>query len=148
MALTTQIKTALPWVCVLGLGAGMMILRARSRDTQTELAGLRQPSQELGRVRADNAGLEEVQAHADERAGPPALLAKERADHLPPRWCLYAQCRPNAAYLQYRRQRPSTIRIVARASRQASRRGLARVYQGANRQNQKLTGRTPVPLRP
>src|ERR1043166_4022878 len=68
MARTMQIKTVLPWVCVLGLGAGMMVLRARSRDAQTELAGLRQTSQELNRVRTENEELKKVQVQAEELA--------------------------------------------------------------------------------
>ncbi len=68
MALTNQLKTVLPWVCALGLGAGMVVLRARNRDAQSELSGLRQAGQELNRLRSENEELKKVQVQAEELA--------------------------------------------------------------------------------
>jgi len=66
MGLANPIKTVLPWLCILALIAGMFVLRARSKDKETELAALRQANQELSRVRAENEELKKVQVQAEE----------------------------------------------------------------------------------
>src|SRR6266498_934614 len=54
MGLANPIKTVLPWLCILALIGGMFVLRARSKDKETELAALRQANQELSRLRKEN----------------------------------------------------------------------------------------------
>src|SRR6266498_5545803 len=68
MGLANPIKTVLPWLCILALIAGMFVLRARSKDKETELAALRQANQELSRLRAENEEVKKVQVQAEELA--------------------------------------------------------------------------------
>ena len=68
MGLTNQLKTSLPWLCVVALAAGMLILRSRSKETETELAALRQANQELNNARTENEDLKKSQAQVEEMA--------------------------------------------------------------------------------
>ena len=68
MGLTNQLKTTLPWLCVAALGAGMLILRSRSKETEMELAALRQANQEMNSVPTENADLKKSQAQVEELA--------------------------------------------------------------------------------
>src|SRR5881394_519876 len=66
MALTNQLKTILPWLCVAALVAGILSLRSRSKEVETELAALRQANQELNKTRIDEEDLKKIQAQAEE----------------------------------------------------------------------------------
>src|SRR6266566_3522946 len=65
MGLTNQLKI-LPWLCVVALVAGMLILRSRSKDKETELAGLRQANEELKKTRLEEEDLKKIQAQVEE----------------------------------------------------------------------------------
>src|SRR5438128_1152202 len=65
MSLTHQLKI-LPWLCVVALGAGMLILRSRSKETETELTALRQANQELKKTRVEEEDLKKIQAQVEE----------------------------------------------------------------------------------
>jgi DNA repair exonuclease SbcCD ATPase subunit len=66
MALTNQLKTMLPWLCVVALVAGMLIVRSRSKESETALAELRQANQELKKTRVEEEDLKKIQAQVDE----------------------------------------------------------------------------------
>ena len=66
MALTNQLKTMLPWLCVVALVAGMLIVRSRSKETETALAELRQANQELKKTRVEEEDLKKIQAQVEE----------------------------------------------------------------------------------
>src|SRR6266436_5508734 len=66
MALTNQLKTMLPWLCVVSLVAGMLILRSRGKETETALAELRQANQELKKTRLEEEDLKKIQAQVEE----------------------------------------------------------------------------------
>src|SRR5437762_4894790 len=68
MALTNQLKTFLPWLCVVALVAGMLILRSRGKEAETELAALRQVNQDLKKPRVDDEDLKKIQAQVEEMA--------------------------------------------------------------------------------
>src|SRR5438552_2528084 len=65
MGLTNQLKI-FPWLCVVALVAGMLILRSRSKATETALAELRQANQELKKTRVEEEDLKKIQAQVDE----------------------------------------------------------------------------------
>src|SRR6266566_2846774 len=65
MGLTNQLKI-LPWLCVVALVAGMLILRSRSKATETALAELRQANQELKKTRVEEEDLKKIQAQVEE----------------------------------------------------------------------------------
>src|SRR6266516_4408776 len=67
MGLTNQLKI-LPWLCVVALVAGMLVLRSRSKETETALAELRQANQELKKTRMEEEDLKRIQAQVDEVA--------------------------------------------------------------------------------
>ena len=67
MGLTNQLKI-LPWLCVVALVGGMLILRSRSKQTERELAALRQANQELDNARTENEDLRKSQAQVEEMA--------------------------------------------------------------------------------
>src|SRR5438094_10367986 len=67
MGLTNQLKI-LPWLCVVALVAGMLVLRSRSKETETALAELRQANQELKKTRVEEEDLKKIQAQVDELA--------------------------------------------------------------------------------
>ena len=67
MGLTNQLKI-LPWLCVVALVAGMLVLRSRSKETETALAELRQANQELKKTRMEEEDLKKIQAQVDELA--------------------------------------------------------------------------------
>ena len=67
MGLTNQLKI-LPWLCVVALVAGMLVLRSRSKETETALAELRQANQELKKTRMEEEDLKRIQAQVDELA--------------------------------------------------------------------------------
>src|SRR6266545_1302578 len=66
MGLTNQLKTIMPWLCVVALVAGMLILRSRGKETETELAVLRQANQELQKTRVEEEDLKKIQAQVEE----------------------------------------------------------------------------------
>ncbi len=66
MALTNQLKTMLPWLCVVVLVAGMLIVRSRSKESETALAELRQVNQELKKTRVEEEDLKKIQAQVEE----------------------------------------------------------------------------------
>jgi|SRR5438552_5332248 len=66
MALTNQLKTILPWSCVVALVAGMLILRSRGKETETQLATLRQANDELKKTRLDEEDVKRIQAQVEE----------------------------------------------------------------------------------
>jgi predicted RNase H-like nuclease (RuvC/YqgF family) len=66
MALTNQLKTMLPWLCVVALVAGMLIVRSRSKESETALAELRQANQELRKTRVEEEDLKKIQAQVEE----------------------------------------------------------------------------------
>src|SRR6266699_1107059 len=66
MALTNQLKTMLPWLCVVALVAGMLIVRSRSKESETALAELRQANQELKKTRVEEEDLKKIQAQVEE----------------------------------------------------------------------------------
>jgi len=68
MGLTTQLKMRLPWLCVVALVAGTLILRWRGKQSETELVALRQANQELKKVLAENEDLKKIQLQVDEVA--------------------------------------------------------------------------------
>ena len=65
MGLTNQLKI-FPWLCVVALVAGMLILRSRSKATETALAELRQANQELKKTRVEEEDLKKIQAQVEE----------------------------------------------------------------------------------
>src|SRR5436190_23630338 len=65
MGLTNQLKI-FPWLCVVALVAGMLILRSRSKATETALAELRQANQELKKTRVEEEDLKNIQAQVEE----------------------------------------------------------------------------------
>ena len=67
MSLTNQLKN-LPWLCVVALVAGMLILRSRSKETEMVLAELRQANLELKQTRVEEEDLKKIQAQVDEVA--------------------------------------------------------------------------------
>jgi DNA repair exonuclease SbcCD ATPase subunit len=66
MALTNQLKTIVPWLCVVALVAGMLILRSRGKEAETAVAKLRQANQELKKTRAEEEDLKKIQAQVEE----------------------------------------------------------------------------------
>ncbi len=66
MALPKQLKSAFPWLCVVAIAAGMFILRSRGKETEAELAALRQTNEELKKSRLDNEDLKKIQAQVEE----------------------------------------------------------------------------------
>ena len=66
MALTKQIKTFLPWFCVVALAAAMLMQRSRSKGSETELAALQLANQELKKARLDEEDLAKIQAQMAE----------------------------------------------------------------------------------
>src|SRR6266571_4310593 len=66
MTLTNQLKTILPWSCVVALVAGMLILRSRGKETETQLATLRQANDELKKTRLDEEDVKRIQAQVEE----------------------------------------------------------------------------------
>ena len=66
MALQNQLKTILPWLCVVALVAGMLILRSRGKETETALAELRQANQELKKTHVEEEDLKKIQAQVEE----------------------------------------------------------------------------------
>src|SRR6059036_3202865 len=66
MGLTNQLKPILPWLCVVALAAGLLILRSRSKEWETELAALRQANQELQKTRVEEEDLKKIQAQVEE----------------------------------------------------------------------------------
>jgi alanyl-tRNA synthetase len=66
MGLTNRVKTVLPWLCVVALGAGILLVRSRGKETETELAALRQANQELTAVRAENEELKKIRTQLEE----------------------------------------------------------------------------------
>src|SRR6266566_1687841 len=66
MGLTNQLKPILPWLCVVALAAGLLILRSRSKEWETELAALRQANQELKKTRVEEEDLKKIQAQVEE----------------------------------------------------------------------------------
>jgi regulator of replication initiation timing len=66
MGLTNQLKKILPWLCVVALVAGMVILRVRSLAIERELAAVRQANQELNQAHAENEDLKKLQAQVEE----------------------------------------------------------------------------------
>src|SRR5438093_11448453 len=66
MGLTNQLKTILPWLCVVALAAGLLILRSRSKEAETELAALRQANQGLKKTRVEEEDLKKIQAQVEE----------------------------------------------------------------------------------
>src|SRR5438128_11830573 len=65
MGLTNQLKI-FPWLCVVALVAGMLILRSRGKETETALAELRQANQELKKTRVEEEDLKKIQAQVEE----------------------------------------------------------------------------------
>src|SRR6266446_5038282 len=65
MGLKNQLKI-LPWLCVVALVAGMLVLRSRGKDKETELAGLRQANEELKKTREEEEDLKKIQAQVEE----------------------------------------------------------------------------------
>src|SRR2546427_322854 len=65
MSLTNQLKN-LPWLCVVALVAGMLILRSRSKETEMVLAELRQANLELKQTRVEEEDLKKIQAQVEE----------------------------------------------------------------------------------
>ena len=68
MALTNQLKAFLPWLCVVALVAGILILRSRGKQAETELAALRLANQDLKKPRVDDEDLKRIQAQVEEMA--------------------------------------------------------------------------------
>ena len=66
MGLTNQLKPILPWLCVVALAGGVLILRSRSKEWETELAALRQANQELQKTRVEEEDLKKIQAQVEE----------------------------------------------------------------------------------
>src|SRR5580765_183458 len=66
MGLTNQLKTILPWLCVVALVVGLLSLRSRSKGVETELAALRQANQELNKTRVEEEDLKKIQAQVEE----------------------------------------------------------------------------------
>src|SRR5882762_7694132 len=66
MGLTNQLKPSLPWLCVVALVVGMLILRSRGKETATELATLREANQELKKTRVEEEDLKKIQAQVEE----------------------------------------------------------------------------------
>ena len=66
MALTNQLKTILPWLCVVALVAGMLILRSRGKETETALAELQQANEELKKTRVEEEDLKKIQTQVEE----------------------------------------------------------------------------------
>lgn len=66
MALTNQLKTILPWLCVVALVAGMLIRGVRNKAIERELAALRQANQELQKTRVEEEDLKKIQAQVEE----------------------------------------------------------------------------------
>jgi len=56
----------LPWLCVVALVAGLLVLRSRSKEWETELAALRQANQELKKTRVEEEDLKKIQAQVEE----------------------------------------------------------------------------------
>jgi hypothetical protein len=63
-----KLKSLLPWLCVLGLGAGLAWMYAGSQRKDVELAALREDSQQLQQLRAEieEAKTNRTQAESDE----------------------------------------------------------------------------------
>jgi hypothetical protein len=66
MGLTKQLKPILPWLCVVALVVGMLILRSRGKATEAELAALREANQELNKARLENEDLKKIQTQVEE----------------------------------------------------------------------------------
>ena len=66
MGLANQLKTTFPWLCVVALVAGILILRSRGKATETELAAIRQANQELKKTRLEEEDLKKIQAQVEE----------------------------------------------------------------------------------
>jgi hypothetical protein len=66
MGPTNQLKKILPWLCVVALVAGMLILRSRGKATEGELAALREANEELKKTRVEEEDLKRIQAQVEE----------------------------------------------------------------------------------
>jgi hypothetical protein len=71
-----KLKSLIPWVCVLGLAAGLGLMYAAGQKKDTELAALREESQQLQKLRAE---IEEAKTKSDQSQG--EELARLRKDH-------------------------------------------------------------------
>jgi predicted RNase H-like nuclease (RuvC/YqgF family) len=118
-----KLKSLLPWLCVLGLGAGLAWMYAGSQKKDVELAALRKDSQQLQQLRAEieEAKTNRTQAESDELT----RLRKDNEELL--------RLRNEASQLRGDKQRLSTQLQTAQAQ-----------AEGAQAQFQALRG-NPVP---
>jgi uncharacterized protein (DUF3084 family) len=65
-ARSNPLKWVLPWIIVLALVAGVVVLFMRGQSKEAELAQLRQENQQLARLRAENEDLKKVQVRVEE----------------------------------------------------------------------------------
>ncbi len=120
-----KIKLLLPWLCALGLLAGLAMLYSANRKQEAELLALRQESQELKQLRAEaESGRAQAQTASDELV----RLRQENKDLLRLRNEV-GQLRQNNQQLTRQTQRLQSQVESAQAQAQAARQSPAQPAQ-------------------